>query len=220
MTYNSFYMPGETFYYQVGSVYTNEPWHRPSYNRIKSLFLDERILPILYKYSVDICGACLWNMNATWDLDLSFYNKRNSSWEDVESDINTINEIGLNEYKILIDAAVRNKALVLPSKEEIIYHIKNNPTAKIQSVNGDLVKIGYTKKIVKDSIEEYHIEKTDRTCTKLTNNYLYRFNSSGPWGTKVTDRILNSHKSNLLTNLSYADFIDMGEDTFNKSLNY
>lgn len=219
MTFNSFYISGETFYYQVGSVYTDEPWYRPSYDRIKSLFLDERILPILNKYSVDICGNCLWNMNVTWDLDLSFYNKRNSSWEDIESDINTINQIGLKEYKILIDVTVRNKALFLPSKEEIIDHFKNNPSTKFPNTNGELVKIGYTKKMVKDSIEESHIEKTNRTYTKLTSNYLYRFIST-EHELKITDRILNSHKSNLITNLSYADFIDMGEDTFNKSLNY
>jgi len=219
MTYNSVYIPGETFYYQVGSVYTDKPWHRPSYNRIKALFTDDRILPILNKYLADICGGCLWDMNATWDLDLSFYNRYNSSWEDVESDINTILSVAIKEYKILVDVTVRKKALFLPSKEEILEYFKTNPDTKMPNANGEVVKIGYAKKIVKDSIEEYHIEKTNRKYTKLSSNYLYEVRAE-EYKYKITDRILNSYKSNLITNLSYADFIDMGEDTFNRSINY
>jgi hypothetical protein len=211
---------GYSFFYQVGSVKVTQPWDRPSYKTVRSLFLDNTVNSILEKYSADMCGGCLWNMSTTWDLDLIFYiskdSQKNPSWQEIENDINTINRISLKKYRILSDITVKYEPQSLPTKQEIIIFKKNQNTQGYPY--GDtVIRISGIKKIV-NGIEAAR-DYSGRIAEKLTDNYLCRIYCDEHFP-KIIDKIERSKKTTLIHSLNYKDFLSMNEDDFLQSSNY
>lgn len=215
------YIPNSPFYYQVGSIFTRLPWARPSYERVQGFFRHDEVMPILKKYSADICGSCLWDMEKTWDLDLSFYLDTLNlyGWNEVESDINKINDVALNQFNILVDVTIRQTPLWLPTKQDIIEY-RESGEEKIKTSGEWIVKIGYVKKVIHDKLFEYDMSKIlEIRKTKLTEGFLY-LTTPEYHQEKIIDRILQSKKDVLAINLSYASFLSMSKEEFEKTLNF
>jgi hypothetical protein len=209
------------FSFQVGSVKTTTPWNRPTYDLIKQFLRDEVVRSVLDKYNSSIIGAVLWNISETWDVDISLINRSGehpSTLEEfitLENDLNTLYDIALNKYSILVDVHYRTNEHKLPTKKELIdYNFRDFEKIDDWIYKQDISfmdRIGYTKKIIGDSVSEtilYDIEKFPLN-QKLTNSYLTRVIIKYPLANKIIKRVMNSKKDYLTSFITVEDYLDM-----------
>jgi len=142
----------KSFFYQIGSITTDNVWFQPSYEVVRAFFQDNEISPLAIKYKILIVGGFLYK-KTTWDLDLYLLHDydENTDWSQVEEDMNTLNNIALNRYSLLLDISVTSKPLSLFSKRELIEYNKINP-----------LKIGYfleSQKTTRFLLKYLHIKK-------------------------------------------------------------
>jgi hypothetical protein len=214
------YVEGEPFYYQIGEVSTILPWWRPNYDRICKFLIQEEVIDIFKKYKdVQIIGNCLWDFDVTWDLDLRLIiGDVFVGWNEVEKDLNKLNSLALNEWRILPDIGVTQDYHILPTKTEIIDQINEN--GHVQIHESAIAKIYYTKKVIGSNLYENDIRKIpEYQCTPLTEGFLVayypKFHKK-----KILDRILSSKKEVLENAISVDRFLKMGEEEFKKFQNY
>jgi hypothetical protein len=206
----------EYFYYQIGEIFTEYPWIKPNYNVIYNLLSNSEFLKILNNFHSYIIGRFLWDFK-TNDFDLYLIPKNNMNYNKLENYINTLNDISLNNYRILLDITISNENHILPSKKELINNINN----KIYLKKIKMIKIGYYKKIIgniETTIDFDYFNKT-KNAIKLNNRYLIEYISSG-FNDKIKTRILMSKKEKLINYLNINDFLLMNENEFLKIQNY
>ena len=199
-----------SFFYQIGSVTTTKPWPRPTYDRVRNFFLDKDIQPLAEKYNIHIVGGFLYN-KPTWDIDLAFvYNYNDQTdWSLVEADINTINNIALNVYGLMLDICVVNKIHPLPTDL-----MRNQDDSHV------IIKIGYYKKVIDDKIQfEYNLLETSKpTYGKIIKlgKYLVKTDRRGiEYSKKYTDMISRiSNIDQAIESLSYFNFLSMSEQEY------
>jgi len=219
MSFSSTSIPGQTFYYQIGSVTTTVPWTRPSFIKIKTFFEDDSVSHILEKYNVYLYGACLWNFN-TWDIDLILIHDWNEStnWDIIEEDINLLNNTALNKHNLLLDISVFNNIdqyRKLPTKTELIEANKGKEESNyIYQRSGTALRIGFIKKQVGDIIEENNLDSFEKSI-RLTKNYLYKTEYGAMLPDKIIQKILKLDESKpLLQYLNYKDFLSIDREFF------
>lgn len=215
--FNLIFNKDKYFYYQVGEIHTKKPWNNPNYNNVYNLLSDINFLKILnnnfYSY---IIGKFLWDFN-TNDFDLYLIPKTNPlDYNKLENHINDLNNISLNEYKILLDITISDEKHTLSSKNEII---KSNNEFYFKKIK--MIKIGYYKKIIGEieTIFDFNHFKKTKNAKKLNNRYIIEYISSG-YNNKIKERILNSKKENLLNYLDVNNFLMLNEKEFLKIQNY
>ena len=199
-----------SFFYQIGSATTTKPWPRPTYDRVRNFFLDKDIQPLAEKYNIHIVGGFLYN-KPTWDIDLAFvYNYNDQTdWSLVETDINTINNIALNVYGLMLDICVVNKIHPLPTNL-----MRNQDDSHV------IIKIGYYKKVIDDKIQfEYNLLETSKpTYGKIIKlgKYLVKTDRRGiEYSKKYTDMISRiSNIDQAIESLSYFNFLSMSEQEY------
>lgn len=219
------YIEGQPFYYQIGEVITLIPWWRPTYDRLCKFFQQEEIIEILKKYKdVEIIGNCLWDFDVTWDMDLRLIVPPNETldWDSIEDDINKLNHLALNEWRILPDIGVSTKRHNLPTKSQILSseYDEERGEYKVNLFENVLYKISYTKKVVDDKVFENDIRKsnyyyTEPVTFRFLTAYYPKYHTK-----KITDKILNSKKEILENSISIERFLEMGEEEFIKFQNY
>ena len=211
----------QLFSYQIGSVKTDSPWWRPTYERICSFLKDEEVSSILDKYHACIAGGCLWDFDTTWDVDIhlqpyDYYEEGKIDWYDLERDINRLNDIALNQWKILLDVSFRPQPHVLPSKFDILNYNEGRSIEEFRYPTDSpwLVKIGYCKKQIGDSISEVQIGENENGGKELlTDGYLCKV-KIGSHNAKIINKILNSENGYVSSSMPYKTFIELGEDEF------
>lgn len=219
------YIEGQPFYYQIGEVITLIPWWRPTYDRLCKFFQQEEISEILKKYKdVEIIGNCLWDFDVTWDMDLRLIVPPNETldWDSIEDDINKLNHLALNEWRILPDIGVSTRRHNLPTKSQILSseYDEERGEYKVNLSENVLYKIAYTKKVVDDKVFENDIRKsnyyyTEPATFRFLTAYYPKYHTK-----KITDKILNSKKEILENSISIERFLEMGEEEFIKFQNY
>jgi len=209
------------FSYQIGSIKTESPWWRPTYERVCLFLKDEEVSSILDKYHSCIAGGCLWDFDTTWDVDIhlqphGYYMEGQVDWYDLERDINRLNDIALNQWKILLDISFRPEHHVLPSKFDILNHNEGKSIEEFRYPSDSpwLVKIGYCRKQIGDSVSEVNIGNNENGGKELlTDGYLCKV-KIGSHNAKIIDKILNSENGYVLSSMPYKTFIELGEDEF------
>lgn len=214
------YIEGEPFHYQIGEVTTILPWWRPNYDRISKFLVQPDVEIVLNKYrDVQIIGNCLWDFDVTWDLDMRLILPNKSiDWNEVEDDLNKLNHLALNEWRILLDIGVTDEHHTLPMKSDIIRLIERGE--KVPLSERYLAKICYAKKVIGSEYFENDIRNIlEYECQPLTDRYLVAY-SPKFHKPKILNRILNSKKEILENSISIQDFLNMGEEEFLKFQNY
>ena len=207
------------FSYQVGIVQTTIPWNRPTYDAIKKFLRDDIVQSVLKKYNAYIIGAVLWNISETWDVDI-FLTDQNGNHPNtleefiiLENDLHILYDIALNKYSILVDVHYRTGEHKLPTKQQIIdYNVE-----KFENINewiypqdiSFLYRIGYTKKVVGDSVSETILYNNEffPLNEKLTNYYLTKVTIEYPLKNKIIKRIMNSTKEILTPCIKVEDYL-------------
>lgn len=220
------YEEGQPFYYQLGDVSTILPWWRPNYDRICKFLIQEEVKEILDKYlEVEIIGNCLWDFDVTWDLDLRLVlDPKNpimydtNHWDYVEDDINKLNNLALNEWRILLDVAVCPDKHTLPTRKQVLDAIDSGNEEMINVDESWIAKIYYTRKVVGDQNFEYDI-RDYYNYEPLNSRYLVKYYPNFH-KKKIIDKIRNSKKEYLENSVSVDRFLDMGEEEFIKFQNY
>ena len=211
------------FSYQVGTVITTIPWNRPTYDAIKRFLRDDIVQSVLKKYDAYIIGAVLWNISETWDIDMFLKNKNDNhpnTLEEfiiLENDLNILYDIALNKYSILVDVHYKTGNHKQPTKQELIdYNFGNfekiNEWVYPSSISF-LYRIGYTKKVVGDSVSETILYDNEifPLNEKLTNSYLTKVKGNS-LKNKIINRIMNSTKEVLTHCIKIEDYLAMDID--------
>ena len=212
------------FSYQVGIVQTTTPWNRPSYDVIKKFLRDDIVQSVLKKYDAYIIGAVLWDISKTWDVDIFLKNKNDNhsntleEFTILENDIHILYDIALNKYSILVDIHYRTGSHELPTKQEIIdYNFGNfekmNEWVYPSNISF-LYRIGYTKKVVGDSVSEtiLYDDELYPLNEKLTNSYLTKVSIKYPLKNKIIKRIMNSTKEVIIPSIKVEEYLSMDID--------
>jgi hypothetical protein len=211
------------FSYQVGTVRTTIPWNRPTYDAIKRFLRDDIVQSVLKKYDAYIIGAVLWNISETWDVDMFLKNKNDNHLNTLEefiileNDLNILYDIALNKYSILVDVHYKTDNHKQPTKQELIdYNFGNfekmNEWVYPSSISF-LYRIGYTKKVVGDSVSETILYDNEifPLNEKLTNSYLTKVKGNS-LKNKIINRIMNSTKEVLTHCIKIEDYLTMDID--------
>lgn len=212
------------FSYQVGIVQTTIPWSRPRYDVIKNFLRDDIVQSVLEKYDAYIIGAALWDISKTWDVDIFLKNKNGShpnileEFTILENDLHILYDIALNRYSILVDIHYRTGSHELPTKQEIIdYNFGNfekmNEWVYPSNISF-LYRIGYTKKVVGDSVSETILYDNEffPLNEKLTNSYLTKVSIKYPLKNKIIKRIMNSTKEVITPSIKVEEYLNMDID--------
>ena len=221
------------FFYQIGNITTTNAWSRPTYDLVRTFFKNSEVAQLSTKYKITIVGGFLYKKQ-TWDLDLYllYDYDENTDWNQVESDMNTLNNIALNECGLLLDISVTNKPLSLYSKRELIEINKGKSFEdwtfpRTSDDSSILMKIGAYKKVIDGNIEfdtmDYDLSELDfGIITKLTDGYLSKMDRRGTiHRPKMIDTIMRTNISdNIRHDLSYKDFLSMSKKEFNDSRIY
>lgn len=215
------YEEGQPFYYQIGEVSTILPWWRPTYDRICKFLTQEEVTEILSKYEdSEIIGGCLCDMDSTWDLDLRLIPRITSpyqvfDWNEIERDINKLNHLALNEWRILLDVGFTPFKHTLPYKSSVIESLDSGNNY-IGVSEPWIVKIAYVRKVIGSKSHDYDIRNNERfVCERLTSGYLVRY-FTNHHDKKIIDKILNSDKDYVVNSVPLSRFLDMGEEEFKK----
>jgi hypothetical protein len=215
------YVEGQPFYYQIGEVSTITPWWRPNYDRIHKFLTQEEVMLILNKYEdVEIIGGCLCDMDSTWDLDLRLiphFTNANQifDWDEIENDINKLNYLALNEWRLLLDVGFTSFKHTLPRKSDVIESL-NSGNNFIGVYEPWIAKIAYIRKVIGNESHDYDIRKNERfVCEQLTNRYLVRYYTNHH-DKKIVDKILSSDKNYVVNSISLSKFLEMSEEEFIK----
>jgi len=211
------------FSYQVGTVRTTIPWNRPTYDAIKRFLRDDIVQSVLKKYDAYIIGAVLWDISKTWDVDIFLTNQNGdhpNTLKDfiiLENDLSTLYDIALNKYSILVDVHYKTGNHKQPTKQELIdYNFGNfekmNEWVYPSSISF-LYRIGYTKKVVGDSVSETILYDNEifPLNEKLTNSYLTKVKGNS-LKNKIINRIMNSTKEVLTHCIKIEDYLTMDID--------
>ena len=207
------------FSYQVGIVQTTIPWNRPTYDAIKKFLRDDIVQSVLKKYDAYIIGAVLWNISETCDVDI-FLTDQNGNHPNtleefiiLENYLHILYDIALNKYSILVDIHYRTGSHKLPTKQEIIdYNFGNfekmNEWVYPSNISF-LYRIGYTKKVVGDSVSETILYNNEffPLNEKLTNYYLTKVTIEYPLKNKIIKRIMSSTKEILTPCIKVEDYL-------------
>jgi len=221
------YIQDKPFYYQIGEVTTIVPWWRPNYDRLYKYLTQDEVTEIFSKYAdVEIIGNVLWDFDVTWDMDLRIilpdsFVCDEKGWNSLEDDLNRLNYLALNEWRILPDIGVTRDRHQLPTKSEILSSFHDEEKGYLCPLHeSSFIKIAYTKKVVNDKMFENDIRNSPYyVSSPLTNRYLTayfpKFHTK-----KIIDKILNSKKEVLENSVNIQTFLEMGEDEFIKFQNY
>lgn len=205
---------GDYFYYQVGSVTTKKVWGKPSYEKIKNfLTAIKNETTIMSEFELYLIGGVLFDINKTWDVDICMIGEVKDP-NVLESYMNTMYDIALNRFQLLIDIQWDTTKPKIVSYQELL--------------SGSLVlnkikfyKIGYIKKQINGEVTVNDYRKIDG-ITKVTDYLVQGFYDEYP-GSKNNEKLLNRILSNpnkvIKSFFSVNDFLENNEEFFIKNTN-
>lgn len=203
---------GQDFFYRRGRVYTTKVWGRPSYDLLKSFLQKIKLeTTILTDYNVYIMGGVLYSFEDTWDVDFCITGNI-SDHSKLESQMNEMYDLALNEFKILIDIQWLEIPLPEISYEELMSPNFQGYRLKFIKTTPIIKKVGNSESI-------WDLRSKDGVV-KITENLVEGFHDNYP-GTKekVLNRIKNSPNRTLKSVMNVWDILNNDEEFFNKNTN-
>ena len=203
---------GQDFFYRRGKVYTTKVWGRPSYDLLKSFLKKIKSeTTILTDYNVYVMGGVLYSFEDTWDVDFCITGNI-SDHNKLESQMNEMYDLALNEFKILIDIQWLEIPLPEISHEQLM-------SPNFQGYRLKFIKTTPIIKKVGDSESIWDLRTKDGVI-KITENLVEGFHDNYP-GTKekVLNRIKNSPNRTLKSVMNVWDILNNDEEFFNKNTN-
>lgn len=210
------------FFYQAGSVTTNTLWTRPFYEKIVGFLQDKNVHTILKKYDAYLHGGILWN-TPTWDLDilLKLDWTESTDWNQIETDINNLNNIALNQHRLLLDVSVTNKLYKFLTKQQLA-EINRGKSVKdwiVPRLEKDIkIRLDYFKKIKDGTCIEYF---ETRPHKKLTNGHLCEVDLSNVnHDPKIAHKIMStSDLKPPILQIQVNLFLEMTKEEFMATIN-
>lgn len=203
---------GDYFYYQVGSVVTKKIWNRPSYQTLKDFFtVIKNETPIMSEFELYLMGGVLIDFNSTWDTDICMVGEVKSP-ELLESYMNTMYDIALNRFKLLIDIQWNPQKPRLVTYQELM-------SGELVLNKLKFIKIGYIKKQINGEVT-INDNREKEGITKVTEYMIEGFYDEYP-GTKekLLFRILNNPNKVIKSYFDVHDLLDNDEEFFLKNTN-
>lgn len=203
---------GDYFYYQVGGVVTKKIWTRPTYEKIKNfLTVIKSDTSIMTEHDLYLMGGVLVDLNSTWDVDFCVTGEI-KNYEVFESHLNTMYDIALNQFQLLIDVQWNLNKPKLVSYNELMSG--NLVLNKIK-----FVKLGYIKKQINGQITVKDIREQEG-ITKLSEFLVEGIYDEYP-GTnkKLLGRILNNPNKIVKSYFDVNTLLEMDEEYFMKNTN-
>lgn len=203
---------GDYFYYQVGGVITRKVWTRPTYKKIKDfLTVIKNDTSIMTEHNLYLMGGTLVDLDSTWDVDICM-TREIKNHEVFESHLNTMYEIALNQFQLLLDVQWNLDRPKLVSYEELMSG--NLILNKIK-----FVKLGYIKKQINGQITVKDI-RNDEGITKLSEYLVEGIYDEYP-GTnkKLLGRILNNPNKVIKSFFDANTLLETDEEYFMKNTN-
>lgn len=203
---------GDYFYYQVGGVITRKVWTRPTYKKIKDfLTVIKNDTSIMTEHNLYLMGGTLVDLDSTWDVDICMTGEIKNH-KVFESHLNTMYEIALNQFQLLLDVQWNLDRPKLVSYEELMSG--NLILNKIK-----FVKLGYIKKQINGQITVKDI-RNDEGITKLSEYLVEGIYDEYP-GTnkKLLGRILNNPNKVIKSFFDANTLLETDEEYFMKNTN-
>lgn len=203
---------GDYFYYQVGGNITKKVWARPSYEKIKDYFtVIKNETSIMTEHNLYLMGGTLIDLNATWDVDICMTGEI-KDYKVFESHLNTMYDIALNQFQLLIDVQWNLDKPKLVSYQELMSG--NLVLSKIK-----FVKLGYIKKQINGQVTVKDI-RNDDGVTKLTEYLVEGMYDEYP-GTnkKLLGRILSNPNKLIKSYFDVNTLLENDEEFFMKNTN-
>jgi len=101
------YKRNQKFYYKIGSVETEKAWIQPTAHTLTQYFTALKRVKNYEKYELFLVGGAVNHIHKTFDVDIVI--NGNSEIEKLEKFLHEIHNIGLNEFRLLIDAKWLNE---------------------------------------------------------------------------------------------------------------
>lgn len=203
---------GDYFYYQVGSVTTRKVWGRPSYQKLKDFFsVIKNETQIMNEFDLYLMGGVLIDFNSTWDTDICMVGEVKNP-EILENYLNTMYDIALNQFQMLIDIQWNKEKPRLVSYDELMSG--NLVLNKIK-----FIKLGYIKKQINGEITVKDIRDNEGNI-KLTNYLVEGIYDEYPGvNKKLLDRIFRNPNKLIKSYFDVNTLLETDEEYFMKNTN-
>lgn len=203
---------GDYFYYQVGSVTTRKVWGRPSYQKLKDFFsVIKNETQIMNEFDLYLMGGVLIDFNSTWDTDICMVGGINDP-EVLENYLNTMYDIALNQFQILIDIQWNKEKPRLVSYDELMSG--NLVLNKIK-----FIKLGYIKKQINGEVTIKDIRNNEGNV-RLTNYLVEGIYDEYPGvNKKLLDRIFRNPNKLIKSYFDVNTLLENDEEYFMKNTN-
>jgi hypothetical protein len=203
---------GDYFYYQVGGVVTKKVWTKPTYEKIKNfLTAIQNETSIMSEFELYLMGGTLIDFDSTWDVDICMTGEV-KSYEELESHLNTMYDIALNRFQLLIDVQWNPHKPKLVSYQELM-------SGQLILNKIKFLKIGYIKKQINGeiTIKDY---RNDEGVQKV-NEYLIEGLYDEYPGTKkkLLERILSNPNKLIKSYFSANTLLETDEEYFINNTN-
>jgi hypothetical protein len=202
---------GEDFLYQRGVVSTTYSWYRPSYDYVKNYleYLKDETT-VFDEFEIYLAGGILYDFDSTWDVDIFLIGGSESDAK-IEEQLNTMTDIALNKFFMLVDIAWMERR---PSNLTYSQLEENN------FLSEDIMykKIGHFKKVMGTESWEYNIK--DNPSVESLSEYLVKSNFGGfKHSDKMIDKVKNHPKQSVITTFSAEEFLLSDRDHFLSNTN-
>lgn len=211
-TFESTTKKNNFFYYRRGNVHTNKIWTRPSYFKIRK-FLEKitEETDILSDYEVYLMGGVLFSFVDTWDVDICIVGEI-KDYLKLEKYMDTMYDISLNEFQMLIDVQWLEAPLPEVSYQELISPLFKNYNLKFVKTTYIIKQIGENKSFFDLRNREDINVMTEFLVQGIHDEY-------PKTKQKLVDRILKSPNKKLKSYMNIIDFLNNDENYFLNNTN-
>jgi hypothetical protein len=171
------------FHYRLGLVETSIPCTRPTWEKAINYFnYIKNNSNILDKYNLYIRGGFLYDIDNTWDIDITMTGSYQQVSE-LEKDLNYLLDISLNHFEFVVDVKWGEELFPPYTYEDAINpEYKTKCLPRIHIINCYVTRNGITRKLDKlDMIileqlsknvilREYHFKPKDKFLKKVIKN--------------------------------------------------
>ena len=190
---------GEDFLYQRGTVSTVYSWYRPSYDYVRDYLQHLKDETTIFdEFEIYLAGGILYDFDSTWDVDIFLVGGSESDAR-IEEQLNTLTDIALNKFFMLVDIAwmERKPSNLTYSQMEENNFLQEDITYK---------KIGHFKKKIGDESWEYNMK--DNPSVEPLSEYLVKSSFGGfKHKDKMIDKVKDHPRRNVITTFSAEEFL-------------
>lgn len=202
----------EYFFYKIGKTETFTQWGKPSYEKIKNLFIELKNKTEIFKdYEVYLYGGVLFNLEKTKDVDV-FINGEIKDYKIFENYLNLMYDLALNKYNIFFDIFWFDRKFFEIIYDEIMQPNFNYPIIKAICLT-NVIKQEGNKKIISSLSGKEGVENITEDLVQFNfipyKGRLPENKHFLSYGNERKERIIKLFKDN--PNLNLKNFFNVKE---------